>query len=259
MESLTSRLAASTHPEAYTAADRPGARPAAELARPVDMDRRPARAPDAEPPSELAFADFLDVINPLQHIPVVGDIYRYLTGDQIAGPARVAGGALFGGPIGFVAGLANAIVAETSGGSPGELTLATLFGADEAEQAVAASDGSPAEPARVAASLSQDVQPALAAYHVPVAPALAAGRQPLTGAAALQALSADLSGSGSSGVALSALPGRPAVAADSGSAGIDARYVSTAPRGAFTSQVLEGLDKYKAMGVSPGRTLDQSL
>jgi hypothetical protein len=34
------------------------------------------------------FAEFLDIINPLQHIPVVSTIYRAITGDQIS-PGRV--------------------------------------------------------------------------------------------------------------------------------------------------------------------------
>ena len=52
----------------------------------------------------LSFRDLLDVINPLQHIPVVGNLYRRMTGDVLDPAMRLAGGALFGGPIG--AGLA---------------------------------------------------------------------------------------------------------------------------------------------------------
>ena len=48
----------------------------------------------------LNFRDVLDLINPLQHIPIVGNIYRNLTGDIAAPGIRIAGGALFGGPIG---------------------------------------------------------------------------------------------------------------------------------------------------------------
>ena len=55
----------------------------------------------------LGFADLLDVINPLQHIPVIANLYRAITGDQISPPARMAGGTLFGGPIGFVSSLVN--------------------------------------------------------------------------------------------------------------------------------------------------------
>lgn len=48
----------------------------------------------------LTFRDVLDLINPLQHIPVVGNLYRKLTGDTLDPAIRVAGGALFGGPLG---------------------------------------------------------------------------------------------------------------------------------------------------------------
>jgi len=48
----------------------------------------------------FTFFDLLDVINPLQHIPVVSTIYRSLTGDEIDPGAKIAGGTLFGGPLG---------------------------------------------------------------------------------------------------------------------------------------------------------------
>lgn len=48
----------------------------------------------------LSFSDLIDLVNPLQHIPVVGNLYRKLTQDTIDPAVRVAGGALFGGPLG---------------------------------------------------------------------------------------------------------------------------------------------------------------
>ena len=48
----------------------------------------------------FTFGDVVDVVNPLQHIPVIGSLYRKITGDQIDPGARIAGGALFGGVIG---------------------------------------------------------------------------------------------------------------------------------------------------------------
>ena len=58
----------------------------------------------------LGFGDLLDVINPLQHLPVVGTIYRALTGDTMSEAARMAGGALYGGPFGIIGALANVVV-----------------------------------------------------------------------------------------------------------------------------------------------------
>lgn len=57
----------------------------------------------------LQFRDLLDLVNPLQHIPLLGNLYRRMTGDVLDPAIRVAGGALFGGPIG--AGLAAAALA----------------------------------------------------------------------------------------------------------------------------------------------------
>lgn len=73
----------------------------------------------------LSFGDVLDVINPLQHIPVVGMIYRGLTGDTISAAAQIIGGGLFGGPLGAVAGTASAIISRQTGQSP----AAALMGA----------------------------------------------------------------------------------------------------------------------------------
>ena len=48
----------------------------------------------------LRFGDLFDLINPLQHVPLIGNLYRKLTGDIIDPAIRIAGGALFGGPLG---------------------------------------------------------------------------------------------------------------------------------------------------------------
>jgi hypothetical protein len=48
----------------------------------------------------FTFGDIIDIVNPLQHIPIVSSIYRKITGDTIAPAMEIAGGALFGGPFG---------------------------------------------------------------------------------------------------------------------------------------------------------------
>lgn len=65
----------------------------------------------------FSFGDFLDIINPLQHIPVVSTIYRMVTEDEIGPGARVVGGALFGGPLGVLGAGVAAVFEETSGAS----------------------------------------------------------------------------------------------------------------------------------------------
>ena len=48
----------------------------------------------------FTFSDIIDIVNPLQHIPIIGAIYRKISGDTIAPGMEVAGGALYGGPLG---------------------------------------------------------------------------------------------------------------------------------------------------------------
>lgn len=92
--------------------------------------RRENRAPATG--GELSFNDIIDTLNPLQHIPVVSDIYRNLTGDKISDQARVMGGALYGGPIGVVAAVASSAIAATNEGQDiGAQALASLFGEDD--------------------------------------------------------------------------------------------------------------------------------
>lgn len=57
----------------------------------------------------FTFGDLVDLVNPIQHIPFLGNLYRRATGDLIDPAMRLAGGALFGGPIG--AGLAAVALA----------------------------------------------------------------------------------------------------------------------------------------------------
>ncbi|GAA0770914.1 hypothetical protein E1180_11905 [Roseibium denhamense] len=58
----------------------------------------------------FSFGDFIDVINPLQHIPGIAEVYRAVTNDQISDSARKTGNMLYGfalgGPIGVGAMLA---------------------------------------------------------------------------------------------------------------------------------------------------------
>ncbi|HMM75901.1 MAG TPA: hypothetical protein PJ986_09340 [Gammaproteobacteria bacterium] len=83
----------------------------------------------------FGFKDILDLVNPLQHIPVVGNVYRKLTGDALAPAIRVAGGALFGGPLG--AGLSMVGLAVEEGAKRGAAAAAEAAAA-ELPNAVAA-------------------------------------------------------------------------------------------------------------------------
>jgi hypothetical protein len=74
----------------------------------------------------FTFGDLLDVINPLQHIPVISTIYRALTGDSLAPAPRLLGDTLFGGPIGAATSAANIVVEYLTGKDAGAHMLALL-------------------------------------------------------------------------------------------------------------------------------------
>ena len=74
----------------------------------------------------FTFLDFLDVINPLQHIPLVGTLYRSITGDGIDPGSRIAGGSLFGGPIGTVVAMANVTIEQKTGQDIGGHMMALI-------------------------------------------------------------------------------------------------------------------------------------
>ncbi|MBI1996892.1 MAG: hypothetical protein HYU31_00905 [Deltaproteobacteria bacterium] len=81
----------------------------------------------------FGFRDLLDIINPLQHIPIVATIYRNMTGDNLGMAPRVIGGALWGRIGGFVSGIVNAVVGWFTGKDIGDHIYAALFGkTDEA-------------------------------------------------------------------------------------------------------------------------------
>ena len=90
----------------------------------------------------FSFFDLIDIINPLQHIPIVSSIYRHLTGEELDAAPRVLGGALFGGAIGAVAELVNVVVDEATGKDVGDHALAFFVDekADGVAVAAAASD-----------------------------------------------------------------------------------------------------------------------
>ena len=63
----------------------------------------------------FTFEDIIDAINPLQQLPGISSIYREASGDGISTVARLAGGAIFGGPIGFAVSAVNAGIEMVTG------------------------------------------------------------------------------------------------------------------------------------------------
>lgn len=114
----------------------------------------------------LTFGDVLDIINPLQHIPVVSTLYRELTGDEISPGARMAGGALFGGPIGLAAATVNSVVEMATGSDIGKSVVAAINGDAAAPVTAATPDSTPtSDPSPVAVAVI--TQPAAAQTIAP--------------------------------------------------------------------------------------------
>jgi hypothetical protein len=98
----------------------------------------PAVGPRAWDGDGFGFSDLLDVVNPLQHLPVVSAVYRVGTDDDIGTIPRLLGGLLFGGPIGLIAAAVNVAIHAISGRDlAGHVTAAfqgepsPLLGAEE--------------------------------------------------------------------------------------------------------------------------------
>ena len=113
----------------------------------------------------FTFLDFIDIINPLQHIPIISTIYRQMSGDTIDPGSRVLGSTLFFGPVGTVASLANVMVNETTGKYVDEHVMAFLDGeeSDLPEAADATAGGPVAENrAQAATARPQEIDPVTA-------------------------------------------------------------------------------------------------
>jgi len=78
------------------------------------------------------FETLVDTVNPLQHIPGVGAVYREVTGDTANPVASMAGGFLFGGPVGLAAGAASSFLEMLTGKSLLGNAMA-LFSGDDAK------------------------------------------------------------------------------------------------------------------------------
>jgi hypothetical protein len=100
-----------------------------ESCQPVNAEPGPPRSSAADktcPETSFSFRDLLDIINPLHHIPIIGNIYRAVTGDEIKAPARIIGGGIFGGIIGAVVGIVNAVISKVTGKDVGEHVMAAF-------------------------------------------------------------------------------------------------------------------------------------
>lgn len=173
----------------------------------------------------FTFRDLLDIINPLQHIPVVSTAYRAFTGDTLDPGARLLGGALFGGIGGFVAAIVNAAVEEETGADIGGNILAALTGGSD-QQTAPVSPAPAVEAAVAAVRFAAPVVPESPAVPVSPSPSAADPRSAKPPAARSP---------------ISLLPRGAPVAPDPGSA------AGTAPPDAVPRLMMEALEKYEAL------------
>lgn len=74
------------------------------------------------------FMDVIDVINPLQHLPIVGTLYRNITGDELHPASRIIGSSIYGGPVGAVSATLNTVSEMQTGKDLGDHILGMARG-----------------------------------------------------------------------------------------------------------------------------------
>lgn len=213
MSVFTNYLDLSAIPSAAASGGSSAAAPAADLSGLGDPTQAASQS--------LSFSDVLSAINPLQHIPVVGTIYRAVTGDTIGPTARVLGGALLGGPLGLIASAANAVVEQSTGGDVGDHVLALVMPSrtpSDAQYAELASSNSTTPDSAAAGVIPATTAAAGASAETP--PAAVSG--PPTGTPAATATASASGGDGSLAPlsrAMANLPPPPAPVAALGTPG----------------------------------------
>lgn len=125
-------------------------------------------APTKPGDPEASFGDFLDIINPLQHIPIVSSLYRSITGDEISPVARIVGGTLYGGVVGAGVAMAGALVEQISGETPEDMVMTALgLGAGDASAGTAIAAARPGPGGLIAEAGTRSTDAATAAPPSP--------------------------------------------------------------------------------------------
>jgi hypothetical protein len=103
---------------------------AVENTRRLDSARERGKVHN-DPPQDFTFDDFLDIINPLHHLPIVSFIYRAISGDEIKPAMRILGGIAYGGPSGFMSSCAQVLFEAIFGDDLGGTAIALITGEDK--------------------------------------------------------------------------------------------------------------------------------
>jgi hypothetical protein len=122
------------------------------------------------------FHAFLSAINPLQYLPVVGTIYRAVTGDVIPEAVRDGGSllvsGLLGGPIGLITYIATTIAEKVTGIDPEKIAARVL------NPPLAPPTATPAQPAPAVPAEPPAAVPAEPPAAVPAEPSAAVPTEP---------------------------------------------------------------------------------
>jgi hypothetical protein len=102
--------------------------PATPASTPADSQSASSKSESKSSDWDFSFHNLLDIINPLEHLPIIGTIYRAITGTHIGIPEKIAGDALYGGLWGAVSGVADAAFEAVTGKDFGSTVLALFTG-----------------------------------------------------------------------------------------------------------------------------------
>jgi hypothetical protein len=101
-----------------------------------------AEKPESGTQQEGFFHHLLDVVNPLQHLPLVGTLYRAITGDHLGPVEKIMGDTLYGGLWGAVSSVAD-VAFEGLTGKSMEDTVLGWFSHDSHSKVAAAKIAAP--------------------------------------------------------------------------------------------------------------------
>jgi hypothetical protein len=76
----------------------------------------------------LSFDDIVDIVNPLQHLPIISTLYEHYANDPINTFPKIAGDTLYGGPLGLLASVADTVFEKATGKSFGDTVLSWVTG-----------------------------------------------------------------------------------------------------------------------------------
>src|SRR4051812_12507140 len=76
----------------------------------------------------LSFDDVVDIVNPLQHLPIISTLYQHYANDPINTFPKIAGDTLYGGPLGLLSSVADTAFEKITGKSFGDTVLAWVTG-----------------------------------------------------------------------------------------------------------------------------------